>query len=287
MEKRKQINVALACVIDNQKILLTKREEKALPDIDNMWELPGGKVEFRESPIKTVIREVKEETGCDVADPVGLPFPYITIRQYNDYILHAIIFCFECKLVSKPKSFMLPQRKIADVQWFDIENINFMDIIAGSREFVSWVVKEKHGLNSYRIEDKDTINFQSYIHFECIKPLERSKKFYFINVGYEPNFLMNNKYTLSRFWGKITSKSRILSKYNSFINPSSNNVITEYFEDEFSLQNRIIQLANQRIRNGYKIVEYTYNIPIKEWLQQHKEYIEIPTVKATQLELDL
>lgn len=287
MEKRKQINVALACVIDNQKILLTKREEKALPEIDNMWELPGGKVEFSESPIKTVMREVKEETGCDVTDPVVLPFPYITIRQYNDYILHAIIFCFECKLVSKPGDFVLPQRKISDVQWFDIGHINFMDIIAGSREFVSWVVQKKHELNSYKIEDKTRSYFQSYIHFECINLLEKRKKFYFINVDFEPNLLIKERYRLSRYWGRITSKNRILSKYNNFVNSSNTKVITEYFKDESSMQNRIIQLANQRIKNGYTIVDYTSNIPIKEWLHKHKEYVQKPIVKAIQLELDL
>jgi len=149
--KKQQINVALACVIHERKILLTKRQEKAQPDIDNKWELPGGKVEFSESPLITVIREVKEETGYEVADPIGLPFPYTVMRQYDDYILHVIILCFECKFIGELGSFIQTQNKIADVQWFDIERIKFLDIVGGSREFISWVLdKREFNTTNYR-----------------------------------------------------------------------------------------------------------------------------------------
>jgi 8-oxo-dGTP pyrophosphatase MutT (NUDIX family) len=145
--EQKQIIVALACVVRENEILLTKRREKAQPDIDGMWELPGGKVEFSESPLMTAVREVKEETGHEVVDPVGLPFPYTVMRQYENHILHVIIFCFECKLVSsKLSNFRHAKGKVAAVQWCDIKNINFVDIAPGSREFISWVLeKPAHG----------------------------------------------------------------------------------------------------------------------------------------------
>ena len=147
MKRKKQITVALACVIHERKILLTKRQEKAQPDIDNRWELPGGKVEFSESPLTTVVREVKEETGYEVTNPIMLPFPYTVMRQYDDYILHVIILCFECKFRGELGSFMQTQDKIADVQWFDIEYIKSLikslDIVDGSREFISWVLDRR------------------------------------------------------------------------------------------------------------------------------------------------
>jgi 8-oxo-dGTP diphosphatase len=161
MQPRKQIVVALACVFDNQKILLTKRGEKEQLDIDEIWELPGGKVEFNESPLDTVIREVKEETGCDVSHPISLPFPYVAVRNYKDSILHVIIFCFECQLIYKSEDFSTDNPKILDIQWFDVEDIKFMDIMAGSREFIHWAIRQKYGKNFEQSQF-----FQSFIHFE-------------------------------------------------------------------------------------------------------------------------
>ena len=50
----------IVAVIDDEKILLTKREDF------EVWCLPGGGVEESESLAEGAIREVKEETGLDV-----------------------------------------------------------------------------------------------------------------------------------------------------------------------------------------------------------------------------
>lgn len=51
---------AIVAVIDNGKVLLTKREDF------EVWCLPGGGVEDGESLAEAAIREAKEETGVDV-----------------------------------------------------------------------------------------------------------------------------------------------------------------------------------------------------------------------------
>jgi len=57
--------VAAGVIIRRDSALLIKRgkNEKAYP---NEWELPSGKVEYKEHPDKAAVREVKEETGLDV-----------------------------------------------------------------------------------------------------------------------------------------------------------------------------------------------------------------------------
>lgn len=51
-------------LIENDRILLVKQR---LIDEDREWSLPGGKVEPGESLADALVRELKEETGLDVA----------------------------------------------------------------------------------------------------------------------------------------------------------------------------------------------------------------------------
>ena len=77
MQKIQKIVVG-AVIFDKDKILALQRSknEEFLP---NLWELPGGKVEFGESVDSALHREVKEETGLSVniTGPVST-FHYIT-----------------------------------------------------------------------------------------------------------------------------------------------------------------------------------------------------------------
>lgn len=50
------------------------------------WEFPGGKVEANETPPQALIREIKEELGCDIAVGHALPrfvftYPSVTIEM--------------------------------------------------------------------------------------------------------------------------------------------------------------------------------------------------------------
>jgi 8-oxo-dGTP diphosphatase len=59
------IPVVCAVIYDNGgKILLAQRP--AHKHLGLLWEFPGGKVERGESPEDALIREIKEELGCDI-----------------------------------------------------------------------------------------------------------------------------------------------------------------------------------------------------------------------------
>jgi len=68
---QKPLNIVCCLIFDNNnQLLLLKRHSEDLGG--GLWATPGGKQEFNEEPILTATREVKEETGLELTDPIYL-----------------------------------------------------------------------------------------------------------------------------------------------------------------------------------------------------------------------
>lgn len=88
---------AYALILDSGKILLC-RLSKELPEWEGSWTLPGGGLEFGESPEAAVVREVQEETGLIVrSDGVaGIDNIFIK-RDYEEF--HGIRIIYRVTVV--------------------------------------------------------------------------------------------------------------------------------------------------------------------------------------------
>jgi len=60
-------NAASIAIVDGDRVLLIKR---AFAPYQGLWTLPGGRREPNESPAETAMREVKEELGLVIMDPL-------------------------------------------------------------------------------------------------------------------------------------------------------------------------------------------------------------------------
>lgn len=77
--------------------------EKSRGPYTGMLDLPGGSIEFGESPEETVIREVKEETGlnvtsCVLSEAISTNFEYA--KNDGDYVLHHLGIIYNCYVQS-------------------------------------------------------------------------------------------------------------------------------------------------------------------------------------------
>jgi len=101
----------IVAVIDDEKVLLTKREDF------EVWCLPGGGVEDGESLAKAAVREIREETGINVelTRLVGV-YPRIG-GMWND--VHAVLFA------AKPASNALKIQpgETVEVAYFPFEEL--------------------------------------------------------------------------------------------------------------------------------------------------------------------
>jgi 8-oxo-dGTP diphosphatase len=53
-----------AAVLHGGRVLATRRTRPA--EVRGLWEMPGGKVEAGEEPREALVREIREELGCEV-----------------------------------------------------------------------------------------------------------------------------------------------------------------------------------------------------------------------------
>lgn len=93
-------------------LLVQEAQEKCY----KKWNFPAGHLDFNESLEQGAIREIKEETGCDVKlDGIC----YIANRILEDDLFVMIIF--NAKLINETIEY--DKEEILDVKWFDYDEI--------------------------------------------------------------------------------------------------------------------------------------------------------------------
>jgi 8-oxo-dGTP diphosphatase len=111
-------------ILKDEKILLGKRHpdpEKASSDLhgEGTWTMPGGKLEFGESPDDCVIRETLEESGIEIKKE-NLKLISVSNEVMPD--MHYVTIGFLCEHFSGDAKVMEPE-KITEWKWFPINNL--------------------------------------------------------------------------------------------------------------------------------------------------------------------
>lgn len=90
-QQSKQLVVVLALLEKNRRLLLLKRRDPR-PEFNNIWEFPGGGVEYGETVEHALKREVREETGFTPRVIAQLPGTPSVVRREYDYQVFFAIF---------------------------------------------------------------------------------------------------------------------------------------------------------------------------------------------------
>ena len=108
------MNVIVGGIIEKDgKYLLVQEAKKKCY---KKWNFPAGHLDFNESLTQGAIREIKEETGCDV-ELNGIC--YIANRIIKDDIF--VMITFNCKLINENIKF--DKEEILGVKWFEYDEI--------------------------------------------------------------------------------------------------------------------------------------------------------------------
>lgn len=249
----------------NNRILLNKRIEKELTNIHEMWELPGGKIENNETPENAVVREILEETGYFTKVVDLVPFHFNIQRQITNSKLEITLNCFICELATTDSVERQISPKVGDIKWVDLSELEFLQIIAGSREFIYWSLKNHYKVELLKLKNPEF----GFIYFENIDEKNNHFKKYQITILFSPQASDESElYCLSSHYGKIDKKEQ---------------TINEYFPNEFLLHKALLNKINNRINHGYYIVHFD-NFPLKDWIEEHEENLKPSKYKQTKID---
>ena len=149
MDRTERVELATICLVyKNNKVLLQNRVKEDWKG----YALPGGHIEPGESVVESVIREVKEETGLDIQNPV-----LCGIKQFPIEGGRYLIFLFkttECsgELVSSPEGEMV---------WVDRDQLSVLDTVEDFEELLQ--VMERDDLCEFQYVPQEN-QWKLYLH---------------------------------------------------------------------------------------------------------------------------
>jgi len=117
--------VALAVIKQQDKYLFTLRVDKH-KDLNNKWQIPGGGVEFGETPIDALHREVKEELGIEVT--ILHENPQVKTIVRNKW--QGILLCYLCEMKDVRATIVL-NKEATKWKWMDLQTLRLHDSIPG------------------------------------------------------------------------------------------------------------------------------------------------------------
>jgi len=128
MDQSKLHIVAIVGIVEkNGKVLLLKRapHEIAFP---NQYTLPGGKLERGSNVTETLKREMEEEAGIKIGDPII----YICDRTFvRPDDIHVVSFTYRCPYLSGEVKI---SKDFTDYIWAAKEDLGKLDVIDGVKQ---------------------------------------------------------------------------------------------------------------------------------------------------------
>jgi len=215
---RKLVTVVCACIKapGGREVLLSVRNAPGILGLDGKWELPGGKIEFGETPDKALIREIQEELGLTIVPRRLLPYLHTNLWEYPHVFTHVVLAGYECELAESDVPVLGP-----NARWCRPEEIDFESTLPGTREFISLAMRDTRF-------DKICVRFQ----FDSVAE-KASRQF---TLTTQPTLF--SEYGLVKYWGRIGDRLKMR---------------IEEFDSPKQLDSEIVETAKRKLSDGYRI----------------------------------
>lgn len=134
------------------KMLLTKRYAPGKKLWHGKWQFPGGGMEFGETPLQTLSREMEEELRVSVR--IIFPYPIIKTKVwYGDHLdsiadTHLTLICYLVEINDETTIDVTQDEETSHFGWYSPEEALRLDSLPLTQEFVkeALVILKKNNL---------------------------------------------------------------------------------------------------------------------------------------------
>lgn len=141
MKEQKTIYVFDGVVFDKDgRILIDQRVGDKLAKVNGLWEVPGGKLEFGETPEQAIRREILEEIGCKVKVKKLIPYTDVGTLEYPERLQHTVVFYYICELEDND-CIEVHDHKIGGFRWVRPEELDDYEFMFGNREAIEMAIR--------------------------------------------------------------------------------------------------------------------------------------------------
>lgn len=128
--------VVAGCIVMGDSVILARREDPEIVGEYPKWELPGGKVEFGETPEETLQREILEELNLEVKPLSLIPHIQTNLWEKAGIKKHYAIVCYDSTPVESD-ILSLRRQLPSKAALFRKDQIDFSKTLPGTQEFIA------------------------------------------------------------------------------------------------------------------------------------------------------
>lgn len=142
MKQKMIVAVTGLAVRSDGKFLLTKRHQPTTPIWHNKWNIPGGGLEWGESPEVALVREFAEELGVKPTILHAQPIP-VTALWYGrdtgyDTDAHILLLCYVVDIGDQVVDVTLdPEKETSEYSWFNLEEAKKIETLPQTIETIT------------------------------------------------------------------------------------------------------------------------------------------------------
>ncbi|PLX28513.1 non-canonical purine NTP pyrophosphatase, RdgB/HAM1 family [Candidatus Parcubacteria bacterium] len=136
----KHIVVSLPMIIQNGKLLITKRNDPHREETHGKWEFPGGIVDLGETGESTAVKEAKEEADYDVEVVQQISKIKIKDHTFPDFSYQVYLVPYVCRLLGGKGNFN--KTEVLEMEWIELDQHRNFEFLAGDNDFLDEIMEE-------------------------------------------------------------------------------------------------------------------------------------------------